>query len=141
MSIHLWDVLEAPRASAAEVRAKLRLGWQLYRLPDAMTYCSAGGAGLYSHVLAGPHNEMRQLTVRALPDPLPPCPVLALQMDTLALQVPYADKDLAKARGAKWQSDRKAWCIRPCDAPLFAQWLPDGALTEDAAAAGHAPRP
>lgn len=31
--------------------------------------------------------------------------------EKIYLQVPYADKDFAKAEGAKWDKDRKQWYV------------------------------
>lgn len=43
------------------------------------------------------------------------------------LKVPYAEKDEAKALGARWNQDRKAWYVPDgvADAP-FARWLTPG---------------
>lgn len=41
------------------------------------------------------------------------------------LSVPYADKDIAKALGAKWDAVRKVWYVLPDqDIGPFAPWLP-----------------
>lgn len=48
------------------------------------------------------------------------------------LKVPYAEKDQAKALGARWNAERKAWYVPDgVDAAPFAQWLApgDGAAT------------
>ena len=44
------------------------------------------------------------------------------------LKVPYAEKDKAKALGARWNAERKAWYVPDgTDAAPFEQWLaPDG---------------
>jgi hypothetical protein len=43
------------------------------------------------------------------------------------LKVPYAEKDEAKALGARWNQDRKAWYVPDgvADAP-FARWITAG---------------
>lgn len=52
------------------------------------------------------------------------------------LKVPYAEKDQAKALGARWNNERKTWYV-PDDQPTapFEQWLSG---TQDGAAAGGA---
>jgi hypothetical protein len=43
------------------------------------------------------------------------------------LKVPYAEKDKAKALGARWNADRKAWYVPDgTDAAPFEQWLAPG---------------
>lgn len=44
------------------------------------------------------------------------------------LAVPYAEKDAAKAQGARWDADRRAWWIDRRSIPLFAgvhRWIVD----------------
>ena len=41
------------------------------------------------------------------------------------LHVPYAQKDAAKALGAKWDAAKKQWFVPAgTDLSLFSQWLP-----------------
>jgi hypothetical protein len=48
------------------------------------------------------------------------------------LNVPYAEKDAAKALGARWDPAYKKWYIPTGkDIALFAQWKIDSALQED----------
>ena len=43
------------------------------------------------------------------------------------LKVPYAEKDQAKALGARWNAERKAWYVPDgTDAAPFEQWLAPG---------------
>lgn len=43
------------------------------------------------------------------------------------LKVPYAEKDEAKALGARWNAERKSWYVPDgTDAAPFAQWLAPG---------------
>jgi hypothetical protein len=50
------------------------------------------------------------------------------------LKVPFAEKDEAKALGAKWDAAKKIWyALNPADASLFARWLPAGAASSGAA--------
>jgi hypothetical protein len=48
------------------------------------------------------------------------------------LKVPYAEKDKAKALGARWNAERKAWYVPDgAQAAPFEQWLTrDGAVPE-----------
>jgi len=40
------------------------------------------------------------------------------------IKVPYEDKDIAKARGAKWDVEKRCWYIPPGkDEALFERWL------------------
>lgn len=54
------------------------------------------------------------------------------------LITPFAEKDAAKALGARWDSARKIWyVVDPQDLTPFMRWIPDiNAATEDAAAVG-----
>ncbi|MFN3436179.1 MAG: DUF5710 domain-containing protein [Acidovorax sp.] len=51
------------------------------------------------------------------------------------LITPFAEKDAAKALGARWDSARKLWyVVDPQDLTPFMRWIPDmDAATEDAA--------
>ena len=54
------------------------------------------------------------------------------------LITPFAEKDAAKALGARWDSARKIWyVVDPQDLTPFMRWIPDmDVATEDAAAVG-----
>ncbi len=46
-------------------------------------------------------------------------------MQTVDLKVPYSEKDEAKRLGAKWDVERRVWCVPPgVDIELFRRWLP-----------------
>lgn len=46
--------------------------------------------------------------------------------DYVALSVPFAEKDVAKALGAKWDGERKVWLVkRQADMSQFARWMKD----------------
>ena len=47
--------------------------------------------------------------------------------DWLALTVPFAEKDQAKALGAKWDAGKKVWVVRVARREEFTRWLPDPA--------------
>lgn len=51
------------------------------------------------------------------------------------LKTPFADKDAAKALGARWDGARKIWYITDvADLTPFMRWIPDlAAATQDAA--------
>lgn len=47
------------------------------------------------------------------------------ELDRVYLAVPYSEKDEAKARGAKWDKNSKAWYVPAgIDRALFEAWLP-----------------
>lgn len=53
----------------------------------------------------------------------------------IVLKVPYADKDAAKALGARWDAKRKTWYVPDgAAAAPFERWLPAGGASEAAAA-------
>ncbi|MDO8263725.1 MAG: DUF5710 domain-containing protein [Gallionella sp.] len=42
------------------------------------------------------------------------------------LKVPFAEKDAAKALGARWDADRKIWYVKDvADLTAFMRWIPD----------------
>lgn len=50
----------------------------------------------------------------------------------IKLQVPYAEKDAAKALGAKWDSKSKTWYVAPGTLLTpFEKWLPAGGVTQN----------
>ncbi|GAB6141212.1 hypothetical protein JCM14076_19410 [Methylosoma difficile] len=60
-------------------------------------------------------------------------------MQKTYLNVPYAQKDAAKALGAKWDATQKKWYVpADKDVALFAQWQTDAppVASKPAAAAG-----
>lgn len=52
------------------------------------------------------------------------CPVLEINTRALALDVPFAEKDAAKAAGARWHGGERRWCIDPAHREDVQQWLP-----------------
>jgi hypothetical protein len=45
--------------------------------------------------------------------------------DYVALKVPFAEKDAAKAAGARWEPMQKVWRVKlRADMAAFARWLP-----------------
>ena len=57
------------------------------------------------------------------------------------LSVPYAEKDDAKALGARWDPARKCWYIQDArDLAPFARWLAAQGGSAPAAAAAKVPR-
>lgn len=58
----------------------------------------------------------------------------------ILLKVPYAEKDEAKALGARWNPTRKCWYVPDGkDAAPFAQWIVAGAAADAPAGAAKAP--
>lgn len=56
------------------------------------------------------------------------------------LNVPFAEKDAAKALGARWDAANKKWYVPPKkDIALFAQWRTQSGTMEPASTTG--PRP
>jgi hypothetical protein len=55
------------------------------------------------------------------------------------LKVPYAEKDQAKALGARWNAERKAWYVPDgTEAAPFERWLAPGGDGAQAAVKGKA---
>jgi len=55
----------------------------------------------------------------------------------ILLKVPYAEKDEAKALGARWNPTRKCWYVpEGKDAEPFARWVAEGGAGGPADAAG-----
>ncbi len=53
------------------------------------------------------------------------------------LKVPYAEKDQAKALGARWNAERKAWYVPDgTETAPFERWLAPGGASEPARGAG-----
>jgi hypothetical protein len=54
------------------------------------------------------------------------------------LNVPYSEKECAKAFGARWDADRKSWCV-PDGVMLarFERWLPTTAAADALLKAGR----
>jgi len=47
------------------------------------------------------------------------------------LNVPYAEKDQAKALGARWDASRKKWYVpNNMDISIFAKWQPETTTSE-----------
>lgn len=119
---HLWELWDAPVLPVTAARARLRSGWSLCTLDTP--YGGWGGIAQYHHALAGPDGELAQVTdATVLKLGLACAATLSLRSDVRLLEVPFAEKDLAKAHGARWHSGVRKWCIRPEQAEAFAQWL------------------
>ena len=53
------------------------------------------------------------------------------------LATPFAEKDAAKALGARWDSDKRLWYITDvADLKPFLRWIPDLAAATESASAG-----
>lgn len=44
------------------------------------------------------------------------------------LKVPFAEKDAAKAAGARWDVNLKVWYVDAADLTRFARWIPAAAF-------------
>jgi len=130
---HFWDLLESPKFSLAQAKARLRAGWVLRGLPVEQTYCSAGGAGGYSAYLRGPAGELGQLTDKSLAGlMLQVAPLVeALDQTTITLSVPFGEKDAAKALGAQWDGTNRTWHVRPSHAAQCGRWIAAAAMAKN----------
>jgi hypothetical protein len=124
--VHFWDLLESPKLSLTQVKARLRAGWSLFALPPEQLYCSAGGVGQYSCYVESPAGELAQLTDKSLAQlELSNMPAIKpLDQTALTLCVPFEEKAAAKALGARWDWSTKSWQVRPAHAEQCAKWLP-----------------
>lgn len=71
--------------------------------------------------------EALQSAITKLKDQITQEPQIKLTSDTserICLNVPYNEKDEAKALGAKWDKEKKQWYIPQVDCTPFAKWLP-----------------
>ena len=58
------------------------------------------------------------------------------------LATPFAEKDAAKALGARWDSDQRLWYITDvADLQPFMRWIPDLAAATADASAGSSRKP
>jgi hypothetical protein len=58
-------------------------------------------------------------------------------MDRVYLSCPYADKDAAKALGARFDPDRRAWYAPASRASAFARWIPGATGHDDSVLFGE----
>lgn len=56
------------------------------------------------------------------------------------LSVPFAEKDEAKALGARWDPVRKCWYVQDKDLAPFERWVRGGAGSAASSARAPAPR-
>lgn len=57
------------------------------------------------------------------------------------LNVPFAQKDAAKALGARWDAAKKKWYVQAdMDITLFAQWQPQSGALESSSTTTSKPR-
>lgn len=121
---HLCDI--APPVSAAVVRARLREGWQIGRLPFGIA--STGGLEKGDHAVVSPNGKalrisdttLQHLTL-LLTDPLPE---IEVDSTVLALNVPFSEKEEAKAAGARWSGQHRRWYIPPGVTCGLEAWAP-----------------
>lgn len=133
-AFHFWDFTDAKTASVATVQAKARKGWKLFRVSQGVG--AAGGTAQYEHALVGPAGELLKVSTRTVgvADVFAEEGVLPLSMNVLLvpgiakthLTAEAGRRGLNRAEdlGARWNSERRSWMIRPDAAAGFAQWLP-----------------
>lgn len=113
--------LQAPRLSPSEVKSKIDAGWVWHQLVPA--FCTAGGAGSYGRALISPAGEIAYVSDRAAGPPASTLPQLLMDHTLIKLEVPYADKDQAKARGAVWVGHLRLWACAPARIEDFRRWI------------------
>lgn len=112
----------AATLSPSQVGAKVRAGWAWHRLEPS--FCSAGGAGIYSRALVSPDGELAYVSDRAEgPTTDAGLPEVIIDHTLVQLQVPYDQKADAKALGAIWVPLRKTWACAPAQLSTFARWI------------------
>lgn len=53
-------------------------------------------------------------------------------MDTIYLNVPYAEKDLAKRNGARWDPNKRQWYVSSKEnLENCLKWLPDSPIRQE----------
>lgn len=127
MSIHLWTLFDAPSAGVRALEAALKKGATLYAL--SAPYGATGGTANFSHAIfteSGTLYKVSEAVLERLPPERRPatCPVLEIDTRALALDVPFAEKDAAKAAGARWHGEARRWCIDPDHRDKVQKWLP-----------------
>lgn len=127
MSIHLWALFDAPSAGVRALEAALKKGATLYAL--SAPYGATGGTANFSHAFFSANGALYKVSeavLERLPIERRPSNYPALEIDTraLALDVPFAEKDAAKAAGARWHGGERRWCIDPAHREDVQQWLP-----------------
>lgn len=127
MSIHLWTLFDAPSAGVRALEAALKKSATLYAL--SAPYGATGGTANFSHAIfteSGTLYKVSEAVLERLPPERRPvtCPALEIDTRALALDVPFAEKDAAKAAGARWHGEARRWCIDPAHREDVRQWLP-----------------
>lgn len=126
MKLHYLDpqAVSALRLSPDKVGAKLRSGWQWHKLTPS--FCAAGGTASYSRALISPEGDIAYVSDRGAgpsdPADLAALPVLEVCHRMVRLNVPFAEKDAAKALGAVWVGHKRTWACAPIRAGEFDQW-------------------
>ena len=123
--------LNAAKLSPSEVAAKVKAGWAWHRLNPS--FCTSGGAGVYSRALVSPAGDVAYVSDRAIgPDARGGLPEILIDGTLVPLTVPFEDKDRAKALGAVWISWRKTWACAPDQVEKFSEWIESDAERFDA---------
>jgi|SRR3989304_1731315 len=87
-------------------------------------------------------SELLGVVLSCHSEPTPPLAIWSYQLIQavrIYLNVPYSEKECAKSFGARWDADRKSWCV-PEGASLarFERWLPSSAAANALLKAGSA---
>ena len=127
MSIHLWTLFDAPAAGVRALDAALKKGATLYAL--SAPYGATGGTANFSHAFfteRGALYKVSEAVLERLPSERRPSSYPVLEIDTraLSLNVPFSEKDAAKAAGARWHGEARRWCIDPDNREKVQKWLP-----------------
>lgn len=126
MQLHFLhpQVVNALRLSPDKVSAKIKAGWRWHQLSPS--FCAAGGCATYSRALVAPGGDIAYVSDRAAGPAtdaeIAPLPVLEISHRMVAIQVPYADKDSAKALGAIWVGHKRTWACAPSAVECFSRW-------------------
>lgn len=125
--IHLWQLFDAPSAGIRALEAAIKKGATLYALSNP--YGATGGTANFSHAFFSEAGTLYKVSeavlARLSPDRRSTAyPVLEIDTRALALEVPFSEKDAAKAAGARWHGEMRRWCIDPAHRSGLQQWLP-----------------
>lgn len=126
MRIHYLSeqAVNAPRASPSQIAAKVKAGWTWHRL--APGFGTAGGAASYRRALVADDGQFVYVSDRAEgPTDLAGLPPLEIDYTLVKLNVPFADKTVAKERGAVWVGHRRTWACAPDKLEELRQWATD----------------
>jgi multidrug efflux pump subunit AcrA (membrane-fusion protein) len=89
--------------------------------PQAFTF---EGKRFFDWLVRPNDRAVFETLISSAPAPQTPAPAARIATTDTALNVPFADKDQAKALGAHWHSDKKLWVVPAgLDLTSFQAWL------------------